>query len=174
VAERFADPAVPKRIEVDLPLIGYDDELLRDVALTILPTAQHQAATTLSLLQTVPGIGQSLSLGRLYASQDIPRFPRLQAFASSCRLVKCAKVSNGTRAGTSGATIGQAHLTWAFSEAAVLCLRANRPGQKCRARLEQTHDKGQALTIFAPNLARAVYSMLQRKGAFDRQRFLNG
>ena len=30
VAERLNDPAVPKTIEVDLALITYDDELLRD------------------------------------------------------------------------------------------------------------------------------------------------
>jgi hypothetical protein len=39
VAARVADPAVQKSIEVDLALIGYDDELLHDVALTSLKTA---------------------------------------------------------------------------------------------------------------------------------------
>src|SRR5262245_57747064 len=34
-AERFADPAVQKSIAVDLALITYYDELLRDVELTI-------------------------------------------------------------------------------------------------------------------------------------------
>src|SRR4026208_2119049 len=56
VAERFADPAGQKSIEVDLALITYDDELLRDVELTIVKTAKHHDAQTLSLLQTVPGI----------------------------------------------------------------------------------------------------------------------
>src|SRR5213592_1595512 len=41
VAERFADPAVQKSIEVDLALITSDDELLRDVELTIVQTAKH-------------------------------------------------------------------------------------------------------------------------------------
>jgi hypothetical protein len=35
VAERFADPAVQKSIEVDLALIGSYDALLRDVELTM-------------------------------------------------------------------------------------------------------------------------------------------
>src|SRR5262252_9032898 len=56
VAERFADPAVQKSIEVDLALITYYDELLRDVELSILKTAKHHDAHTLYLLQTVPGI----------------------------------------------------------------------------------------------------------------------
>ena len=47
VAERLADPAVPKSSEVDLALITYDDALLRDVALTIVKTARHHDAHTL-------------------------------------------------------------------------------------------------------------------------------
>jgi hypothetical protein len=35
VADRFADPAVHKSIEIDLALITYDDQLLNDVALSI-------------------------------------------------------------------------------------------------------------------------------------------
>src|SRR5262249_37282833 len=105
VAERFADPAVQKSIEVDLALITYYDELLRDVELTILNTAKHHDANTLYLLQTVPGIGKILSLVLLYEIHDIHRFPRVQDFVSYCRLVKCAKASGGKRLGTSGAKI---------------------------------------------------------------------
>jgi len=173
VAERFADPAVQKSIEVALSLVSYYDELLRDVALTIVKTAKQHDANTLYRLQTVPGIGKILSLVLLYEIHHIDRFPRVQEFASYCRLVKCAKESNGKRSGTSGAKIGNAHLTWAFSEAAVLFLRENPAGQKFLARLEKKHDKGKALTILAHKLARAVYYMFKRKVAFDMKRFLN-
>jgi transposase len=173
VAERFADPAVQKSIEVDLALVSYYDEQLRDVELTILKTAKQHDANTLYLLQTVPGIGKILSLVLLYEIHHIDRFPRMQEFASYCRLVKCAKESNGKRSGTSGAKIGNAHLKWAFSEAAVLFLRDNPAGQKFLTRLEKKHDKGKALTILAHKLARAVYYMLKRKVAFDMKRFLN-
>jgi len=173
VAERFADPAVQKSIEVALSLVSYYDELLRDVELTIVKTAKQHDANTLYLLQTVPGIGKILSLVLLYEIHHIDRFPRVQEFASYCRLVKCAKESNGKRSGTSGAKIGNAHLTWAFSEAAVLFLRENPAGQKFLARLEKKHDKGKALTILAHKLARAVYYMFKRKVAFDMKRFLN-
>jgi transposase len=157
VAERFADPAVQKSIAVDLALITYYDELLRDVELTIVKTAKHHDANTLYLLQTVPGIGKILSLVLLYEIHDIERFPRVQDFASYSRLVKCAKESAGKRSGTSGSKIGNAHLKWAFSEAAVLFLRDNPAAQKLLARLEKKHSKGKALTILAHKLARAVY-----------------
>jgi transposase len=171
VAERCADPAVQKSIEVDLALITYDDELLRDVELTIVTTARHHDAHTLYLLQTVPGIGKILSLVLLYEIHDIARFPRVQDFLSYCRLVKCARESAGKRYGTSGTKIGNAHLKWAFSEAAVLFLRDHPAAQKYLARLEKKHGKGKALTLLAQKLARAVYYLLKRNVAFDRETF---
>jgi transposase len=82
VAERFYDPAVHKTIEVDLALITYDDEWLKDLELDILKTAKRHDAHTLYLLQSVPGIGKILSLVLLYEIHDIRRFPRVQEFAS--------------------------------------------------------------------------------------------
>jgi transposase len=159
VPERFPEPAVQKSIEVDLALIDYDDELLRDMELTIVNAAKHQDANTLYLLQPVPGIGKILSLVRLYEIYDINRCPRGQAFASYCRLVKCAKASHGKRAGSSGTKLGKAHLTWAFSEAAVLGLRDHPAGQQLLVRLEKKHGQGKALTMLAHQLSRAVYDM---------------
>jgi len=162
---------VHKSIEVDLALITYYDELLRDVELTLVNTATHHDANTLYLLQTVPGIGKILSLVLLYEIHDIDRFPRVQDFVSYCRLVTCAKESAGKRLGTSGTKIGNAHIKWAFFEAAVLFLRDHPPAQTYLARLEKTHDKGKALTVLAHQLARAVYYMLKRQVVFDRAQF---
>ena len=172
VAERFDDAAVHKTIEVDLALITYDDALLKDLELSILKTAKKHDPNTLYLLQTVPGIGKVLSLVLLYEIHQIARFPRVQDFASYARLVKCSKESAGKRVGTSGKKIGNAHRTWAFSEAAVLFLRNNEPGQKLLARVEKKHDKGKALSILAHTLGRAVSDMLKRKMAFDMDIFL--
>jgi transposase len=149
VSERFPDPAVQKSIAVDLALIDHYDQLLRDVELSILTTAKQHNANTLYLLRTVPGIGEILSLVLLYEIHDLQRFPRVQDFVSYCRLIKCAKESAGKRYGTSGSKIGNAYLKWAFSEAAVLFLRANPAGQKYLARLEKKHGTGKALTVLA-------------------------
>jgi transposase len=172
VAARFADPAVQKTIEVDWALITYYDNLLQDLELSILKTAKQHDANTIYLLQTVPDIGKILSLVLRDDIHAIDRFPRVQDFASYCRLVKCAKESAGKRLGTSGKKIGNAHLKWAFSEAAVLFLRNNPQGQKYLTRLEKKHNKGKALTILAHKLARAVYYMLKRKTAFEMDVFL--
>jgi transposase len=174
VSERFPDPAVQKSMEVDLALIGHYDQLLRDVELSILRTAKQHNAQTLYLLRTVPGVGEILSLVLLYEIHDIARFPRVQDFLSYCRLVKCTKESAGKRYGTSGTKIGNAHLKWAFSEAAVLFLRANLAGQKYLTKLENKHGSGKALTLLAQKLGRTVYDILRRQTAFDMGKFLNG
>jgi transposase len=136
--------------------------------------AKQHDAQALYLLQTVPGIGKILSLVLVYEIHDIARFPRVQDFVSYCRLVKCAKESAGKRYGSSGTKIGNAYLKWAFSEAAVLFLRANPAGQKVLTKLEKKHGQGKALTVLAQKLARAVYDMLTRNRAFDMQTFLHG
>jgi transposase len=172
VAERFHAAAVHKTIEVDLSLMTSYDDLLKDRELSLLKTARHHDANTLSLLQTVPGIGKILRLVLLYEIHQIERFPTVQDFASYCRLVQCSKESGGKRLGTSGKKIGNAHLKWAFSEAATLFLRNNPQAQTFLARLEKKHDQGKALSILAHTLGRAVYCMLKRKVAFDLNLFL--
>jgi transposase len=82
VAERFPDPAVQQSVEVDLTLLGHYDDLLRELALTIVTTAKQHDANTLYLLQTVPGIGKILSLVLVYEIHDVARFPRVQDFVS--------------------------------------------------------------------------------------------
>jgi transposase len=134
VAERLEEAAVQKTIEVDLALITYDDEPLKDLELYSLKTAKQHEANTWYRLPTLPGIGKILSLVLRYEIHDIRRFPSVQDFASYSRWVKCSQESGGKRLGTSGKKIGNAHLKWAVSEAAVLFLRHNEPGQKYLAR----------------------------------------
>jgi transposase len=174
VAERVADPAVPKSIGVDLALISHDNSLLRDLGLSVRTTAAGHHASTLYWPRTVPGIGERLSLVLRYAIQHIHRFPRVQEFVSDCRLVTCAKASAGKRYGTGGTKIGNASLQGAFSAAAVLCLRDNPPGQKDLTRLGKKHGKGKALTVLAHPLARAVYDMLTRATAFHMDKCTRG
>jgi transposase len=173
-AERFPDPAVQKSIEVDLALIDSYDELLTDLELPIVHTAQQPDANTFYRLQSIPGVGKILALVMLYDMHDLRRLPRVQDVTSYCRLVKCAKESAGKRSGTSGKKIGNASLKWAFSEAAVLFLHNNDKGQKYLARLANKYGKGKALTVLAHTLARAVYYMLQRETVFHMDLFLNG
>jgi transposase len=174
VAERLADPAAQQSVDVDLALITYDDQRLGDIELSIVQAAKHHNAHTLYLGQTVPGIGKILSLVRLYEIHDMARFPRGQDFVAYGRLGKCAKESAGKRLGTSGHKLGNGHLQWAFSEAAVLFRRNHPAGQKYWARVENKHGQGKALTLLAHQLAQAVYDMRKRQTACDMDKFLHG
>ena len=172
VVEHFADPSVQKSIEVDLALIDHYDALVTDLELTIVREAKRHDAEAFHRLRSVPGIGKVLALTILYEIHDITRFDRVQEFASYARLIKCTKESGGKKLGTGGAKMGNVHLKWAFSEAAVTFLRHNSAGKKLLARLEKTHGKGKALSILAHKIGRAVYYMLSRGTVFSPEKFL--
>jgi transposase len=159
VAERCAEPAVHQSLDVDLALMGHDDERRRDLERSILNAATPHDAHTRDRLRTVPGLGAIRRLVLLYASHDLQRFPRGQAVVASGRLVTWAQASAGQRYGTAGTTIGHAYLQWAFSAAAVFFLRHHPPGQQWLVRLEKQPGQGTALTVRAHTRARAVYHL---------------
>jgi transposase len=171
VVERFADAQVQQSVQLDFGLIEYLDKALHEVELTITRLAKQHDPAAFKLLRSVHGIGPILALVILYEIHVIQRFPTVQNFASYSRLVKCSKESAGKLYGFSGNKIGNAFLKWAFSEAAVLFLRANPPAQKYHARLVRKHGKGKALSIIAHRLGRAVYHMLSNGKPFDSERF---
>jgi hypothetical protein len=74
--------------------------------------------------------------------------------------------------GTSGNKSGNAHLKWAFSEAATRFLRGHEPGPKSLAKFANKPDTGQALSSLAHKRARAVYVMLTRQTAFELEQCL--
>jgi transposase len=167
VADRFTDPSVQKSIELDIALIEHYDKLLNHLEHELSLIAKVHDADSYFRLRSIPGIGRILGLVILYEIHDINRFPSVQDFVSYCRLVKSAKESAGKIIGSSGKKIGNAHLKWAFSEAAVLFLRRNPEAVKYRAKLERKHGKAKSLTILAHKLARAVYNILKKKEVFN-------
>ncbi len=171
VAERFSDVCVQKSIELDLGLIDHYDQLLHRIEHEISLIAKECDADSYFRIRSIPGIGRILGLTILYEIHDIDRFPRVQDFVSYCRLVKCTKESAGKILGSSGKKIGNAHLKWAFSEAAVLFLRRNPEAVAYRTKLARKHGTAKSLTIVAHKLARAVYHILKRKEVFHPKIF---
>ena len=177
--EHFADPSVRKSIDVDLTLVAQYDTLITDLELTIVREAKRHDADAFHRLRSVPGIGKVLALTILYEIHDITRFDRVQEFASYARLVKCQKQSAGKTLGTSGAKMGNVHLKWAFSEAAVLFLRHTKDGKKLlagsrrntakakRSRSSPTRSGARCSTCCreAPSFRRRSSARRSRKGA---------
>jgi transposase len=172
LAERFTDPAVRRSIAIDLELAEHYDLLIRDLELDLVRSAKLHDPHTFHLLRSLPGVGKILALTLLYEIHDIQRFPRVQQFASYARLVKCSRQSSGKSLGTGGAKIGNVHLKWALSEAAVLFLRANPRAQGFLQRLRRKHGRAKALSILAHKLGRTVYHMLRTETVFDMNKFL--
>lgn len=168
---RFDDPIVRKSVEADLEICTTYDGVIKELEKTVDRQARYHDGHSLHLLQTTPGIGRILGLTILYEIHTIKRFPRVQNFSSYSRLVKAPKESAGKRLGTSGAKIGNAHLKWAYSEAAVCFLHNNPSGKQHIKRLRRRYGKGKALSILAAKLGRANYFMLKQKRAFDMDRF---
>ena len=173
IVERFPDDAARKNVELDITLMDHYDQVISSIENDILRTVRRQHQETMSILRSVPGIGKILALVIHYEIHDINRFPRVQHFASYARLVKCQHSSAGKIRGTGGAKIGNAHLKWAFSEAAALFLRGNDRAQKFKKRLERKHGEGKAMSIITHKLGRAVYHMLKRKTVFQPERFFS-
>ena len=83
-----------------------------------------------------------------------------------------AKESAGKRVGLSNRKMGNAHLKWAFREAAALMTRHVPAAKAFAARKAKAHGKGKAQAILAAKLGRAVYVMLRRGVPFDEGTFM--
>ena len=86
--------------------------------------------------------------------------------------MRCAHESAGKKKGSGANKIGNAHLKWAFSEAACLMLRGHEPAKKWLAKKEKKCGKAKALAILAAKLGRTVYHLWRKKEPFDAKRFL--
>jgi len=173
ILDHFDDPAVQLSVAANLDMITTYDQVLAVLEREIIICAKEHDSTAYALLRTIPGVGRIIALILLYEIGDISRFPQVQNFASYCRLVKCAKESNGKKYGAGGGKMGNAHLRWAFAEAAQLFLRGNHPGHRYFTKISNKHGKGKALSILAHKLGRSVYFILKNRQGFDMNRFLS-
>jgi hypothetical protein len=165
VAARLADPAGPTRIAVALARSTDAAERRRAVARTRRKTANHHDAHPRARRHTGPGIGTILRLVWRDAIPAMHRFPTVPAVVPSGRRVTWAQASAGNRVGPAGPQSGHGQLRWAFAEAAVGFRRDHPPAPPDLARWERTHAQGNALTVLAHQLARAVYDRRKRQGA---------
>jgi len=171
VAHFAGEPMVQANAALDLSLLDHYDKLLVELERRLVRQAKKEAQNGFHLLLSIPGIGRVLAMTIVYELHDVKRFERVQQFASYARLVKCAKESAGKRKGTSGAKMGNVHLKWAFSEAAVLFVRHSAEAKLLLARLTKRHGKGKALSILAHKIGRAAYYVLAREKPFDAAKF---
>jgi transposase len=172
--DRFTDPSTRLMVESDLALIADYDRQIARLELHLTRTAKVDDPVTFGFLRTVPGIGPILGLILLYEIDQIARFPEAGKFLSYSRLVRCAHSSAGKVTGSGPKKVGNAHLKWAFSEAACLMIRTCPAVKAWVQRQERKRGKRKALSILEAKLGRAVYHLWRKQQAFDLKRFLKG
>jgi len=168
---QYQDPSVQLSMTTDMEMLDYYRKVLNKIELQIKKHAVHHDPYSYSLLKTVPGIGPILGLVILYEIHDISRFENVGNFISYSRLVKCAHESAGKKSRGNHNKVGNSHLKWAFSEAAVNSLRNNEPAKEMKQKLSSKYGKSKALSLIAQKLGRTVYFMLKRKEPFDAIKF---
>jgi transposase len=170
IAARFTDPATQLSMRANLTLIDNFDAQIDEIERVVLKTAKIDDPVSLAFLRTIPGIGKILSLVMLYEIDQAARFPEVGNFLSYARLVRCEHESAGKKKGSGGKKIGNAHLKWAFGEAACLMLRAMPEAKKWLARQERKRGKKKALSVLEAKIGRTVYHLLRKQQAFDPKR----
>jgi transposase len=172
IAERFEHPSTRLAVTADLALIDGYDEQIAELERHLLKNARVDDPVIFGLLRTTPGIGPILGLILLYEIDQIGRFPEVGNFLSYARLVRCRHESAGKVKGSGGKKIGNAHLKWAFSEAACLMLRSCLPVKAWMQRQERKKGKKKALSILEAKIGRTVYHLWRKQVPFDPKRFL--
>jgi transposase len=173
VVSHFDDASVQQMIGCDVSLIDHYDKLLQKIELYILKHAKAHRPQDLYLLQTIPGVGEILSLVILYELHDINRFEKVQHFSSYCRLIRPTKESAGKIKSGGGKKMGNPFLKWAFSEAVLLLIRESDAVKDLHAQLKNRYGKARALAILSHKLGRTVFYMLKNREAFKEKTFVN-
>ena len=135
IADRFDDPMVAASIQVDSNLLDSLHQQILFVERQITDQARSHDPVAVQLLRTIHGIGKTL------------------AFTIYARLVKCSHESAGKRTGGKNNKIGNAHLKWAFSEAACLLLRESEEAKAWHQKLVSKYGKAKSLSIIAQRSA---------------------
>jgi transposase len=170
VADHFRDPSVKLSIQTDLALIDAYDQRIGEIELYLERHAKIDDGNTYQRLRSIPGVGKILALILLYEIHDIRRFADVGNFLSYARLVRGSHESAGKKKGSPGKKIGNAHLKWAFGEAACLHLRNSERAKTWLQRKEKKHGKAKALAILAAKLGRTVYHLWRKREVFDETR----
>jgi transposase len=172
IADRFKQQSTRLSIASDLNLIESYDTEIATLETHLVKSAKVDDPSTFGFLRTVPGIGPILGLVMLYEIDAIRRFAEVGNFLSYARLVTCTHESAGKVKGVGGRKIGNAHLKWAFSEAASLMLRSFPVAKSWMQRQSKKRGKKKAHAILEAKIGRTVYHLWRKQVAFNPKKFL--
>jgi transposase len=169
---RMSDKFLQSNIELNLDLIDFFDPKLNKIEREIRAQAKEFNRTFHSLLLTVPGIGDMMSLVILYEIGDMNRFQSAQKFSSYCRLVKCERESGGKRYKGGNQKIGNPYLKWSIGEIIIHAPRTSPVINNYYERITNKYGKKKAKATMNHKFGVAIYYMLKNKQGFDEKRFI--
>lgn len=172
LADRFEHPSTQLAVRADLALVENYDAQIAALETHLVKSAKVDDPATFAFLRTVPGIGPILGLVMLYEIDSVTRFPGVGNFLSYARLVTGTHESAGKVKGVGGRKMGNAHLKWAFAEAASLMLRSFAPAKAWVQRQAKRRGAKKAHAILEARIGRAVYHLWRKQVAFDAKKFL--
>ena len=172
LADRFEHPSTKLSMQANLAMIDAYHEQIDTMEAHLIKSAKVDDPVTFQFLRTVPGIGPILGLVMLYEIDTIRRFPEVGNFLSYARLVLGTHESAGKVKGVGCRKLGNAHLKWAFSEAASLMLRSFAPAKSWMQRQAKKRGTKKAHAILEAKIGRCVYHLWRKQVAFDAKKFL--
>lgn len=164
-ADLLETPELVLAVETRLQVIAVLDEQIGRIEAAA--QAHGELRPEYRVLRSVKGIGQALGLTIMYETGDIHRFAGVGNYASYCRCVKSARLSNKRKKGEGNRKNGNPYLSWAFSEAAHFARRFQPKARKFYERKLAERGRIIAERALAHKLCRAVYFMLRDQTPYD-------
>lgn len=118
-------------------------------------------------LQTIPGIGDILSLTIMLEVGDISRFSKVGNYSSYCRCVKSERYSNNKKKGEGNRKNGNKYLAWAYVEAANFAKRYCPNAQRFYQRKMAKTNSVVAIKALSNKIARASYYIMRDQLVYD-------
>lgn len=159
-------------IESDLQTIYFLDTKIKQLENTIRKQPLTYDRDYLNILQSIPGLGDILSLIILYEIDDINHFPSAQKFCSYSRLVHGSYESAGKRLGQDKTKIGNPWLKYAIADIIIHTERTSPYIAQFYQRLKQRNGDKRAKSIMNHKFGIAIYYILKNKQVFDEKRFV--
>lgn len=158
--------------QADLQMIAFLDPVIKKLEQQIRAQAKCHDRTALHILQSVPGVGDILSLIILYEVHDINRFESPQRFCSYSRVVKCERSSEGKKSKGGNQKIGNPYLKWALADIIIHASHKSALIGSYYQKLQSRFGKRKAKSMINHKFGIAIFYLLKNKQMFDEGRFV--
>ena len=165
VSELFNDDHLQFMANRNVEMIKFMSEQIRKIEKQV--KSEGKLKKEFELLNTIKGVGLTLSLTIMYETGNIGRFPTVGKFASYSRCVPAKRISNEKSKGQGNRKNGNKYLNWSFMEAANFTRRYCIDAQKYFQKKASKTNKMVATKALANKLARASYYIMRDQVEYD-------